>query len=77
VVGLEGAMSEFLLMGLRLRDGVSLAEFRRRFGRELLDTFAGPLAELSELGLVEVRGGRLRLTRRGLFLANEVFVRLL
>ncbi len=77
VVGLEGAMSEFLLMGLRLRDGVSLAEFRRRFGRELLDAFAGPLAELGELGLVEVRGGRLRLTRRGLFLANEVFVRLL
>ncbi|MCS7275522.1 MAG: radical SAM family heme chaperone HemW [Dehalococcoidia bacterium] len=77
VVGMEGAISEFLMMGLRLRDGVSLEEFRRRFGCELLDAFAGSLEELSELGLAEVRDGRLHLTRRGLLLANEVFVRLL
>ncbi|GBD12802.1 Oxygen-independent coproporphyrinogen-III oxidase-like protein YqeR [bacterium HR24] len=77
VVDLDGAMSEFLIMGLRLSEGVSLEEFRRRFGRELLEAFAGPVTELSDLGLVEERDGRLRLTRRGLLLANEVFVRLL
>ena len=35
------------------------------------------LAEPGAVGLVEVAGERLRLTERGLLLANEVFVRLL
>ena len=48
-----------------------------RSGRADVMFTGGTEAGLSELGLAEVRDGRQHLTRRGLLLANEVFVRLL
>jgi len=70
----------------RLRDcgGAALAgsvpghrAFEQRFGRRFEDVYPDVLAETLELGLVERENGRLRLTDRGRYLANEVFVRLL
>jgi oxygen-independent coproporphyrinogen III oxidase len=69
--------SDTLILGLRLNDGIDLAAFAARHGRSA-DALAGPaLAELTEWGLLERAGGRLRLTDRGRFVASEVFVRLL
>jgi len=57
---------ERLFLGLRLREGLSLApELRRRF--------QAPIARFLEAGLVELSGDVLRLTRRGVLLSNEVF----
>ena len=54
---------EFLLMGLRLREGIERARFRSLAGR---DFDAGRLASLAEQGLVETtRDGRLRVTPEG------------
>ena len=49
----EVARSDTLIMGLRLNEGVSLAEFRRRFGAEAEAAYAETFAELTELGLLE------------------------
>lgn len=73
----ELAMSDALILGLRVVDGVSLAEFRQRFGRDALEVFGEQLSEPLEWGLLEIEEGRLRLTPRGRFVANEVFTRLL
>ena len=73
----ELAMSDALILGLRLVEGVSLSEFSERFGRDLMETFGARLAEPLEWGLLEIESGRLRLTARGRFVANEVFTRLL
>lgn len=73
----ELAMSDELILGLRLLDGVGRARFRERYGIEMMDAFAAQLTEPIALGLVEVDDERLRLTERGLLLSNEVFVRLL
>jgi oxygen-independent coproporphyrinogen-3 oxidase len=66
-------MTDTILMGLRLLDGLDLAAFARRFGTSLESVYTGELARLTDLVLVAITGGRLRLTRRGLPLANEVF----
>ncbi|MEX2158111.1 MAG: radical SAM family heme chaperone HemW [Dehalococcoidia bacterium] len=71
------AMSDELILGLRVLDGVSRERFRERYGIEMMDAFADQLAEPIALGLVELNDERLRLTERGLLLSNEVFVRLL
>jgi oxygen-independent coproporphyrinogen-3 oxidase len=66
---------ETLVLGLRLvADGVSAAAFRARHGRELAGVYGATIAELKELGLVEWDGERLRLSRSGILLANEVAV---
>jgi oxygen-independent coproporphyrinogen-3 oxidase len=81
----ELARADTLIMGLRLNEGVSLAEFRRRFGAGAEAAYAETFAELTELGLLEhapstslgQAPGRIRITDRGRLLANEVFTRLL
>jgi oxygen-independent coproporphyrinogen-3 oxidase len=73
----ELARADTLIMGLRLNEGVSLAEFRRRFGPDADDGYAATFEEMTGLGLLERSDGRVRLTPRGRLLANEVFTRLL
>ena len=73
----ELARADTLIMGLRLNEGVSLAEFRRRFGAGAEAAYAETFAELTELDLLERTNDRIRITNRGRLLANEVFTRLL
>ena len=53
------------------------ADFAARFGCTLNDAFGSAIERHLGTGLLEWSGGRLRLTARGLLLANEVFVDLL
>ena len=69
--------SDTLILGLRLNAGVEIAAFAARYGRPPAALCGEALAELERWGLIEQTDGRLRLTARGRFLANEVFVRLL
>ena len=81
----ELARADTLIMGLRLNEGVSLSEFRRRFGSGADDAYAATFEEFVSLGLLErapsassgQAPGRVRLTDRGRLLANELFTRLL
>jgi oxygen-independent coproporphyrinogen-3 oxidase len=70
-------MADTAILALRLNEGLDLGEFARRFGRRFEDVYAPVLAESLELGLLQRANGRLTLTDRGRYLANEVFVRLL
>jgi oxygen-independent coproporphyrinogen-3 oxidase len=70
-------MAETMFMGLRLvEEGVTFARFRERFGVDVQDVYREELRELQKLGLIAVQGDeRVRLTRRGRLLGNEVFQR--
>jgi oxygen-independent coproporphyrinogen-3 oxidase len=61
--------AEFAFLGLRMNKGIELSAYSRRFDRDLLI----PGQEAIENGLLEVAGGRLRLTRKGMLFSNEVF----
>lgn len=67
-------IGETLFLGLRLRKGVSLKEFKDRFGEELLSMYGAEIEHLASLGLVEIKEERLVITEKGLPLANEVFL---
>jgi len=70
-------MAETMFMGLRLvEEGVAFARFQARFGVDARDVYRQELRELQEVGLIAVQGDeRVRLTRRGRLLGNEVFYR--
>lgn len=71
------AMEEFMIMGLRLMEGVSKQEFFNRYQESLVERFRSPLQDLTKLGLLEERGDQICLTEKGIPLGNEVFVRFL
>ncbi len=68
---------EALMLGLRLTSGIDLAAFIDRFGEEPLQRRARQIGRAVESGLLERTDGHLKLTERGAFVANEVFVDLL
>jgi len=68
---------EVLFLGLRTVDGVQRASYRRRFGADLLDHFGPGLRVLEEGGWITVRPERVAPTRRGLWLADELVLRLM
>ncbi len=65
------ARSDFVITGLRRIAGADAAEFERRFARTVTDAFP-QLRTLAGDGLVDLRGGMVRLTPRGLRLADTV-----
>ncbi len=69
---LRDRMEEFMFLGLRLTEGVSEAEFRRRFGNPVDAVYGPVLARHTDGGLLERTGDRIRLTEKGLDLANYV-----
>ena len=69
--------ADALILGLRLLEGVSRLDYADRFGEPPEAAFGEAIERHFRTGLLEDRDGRLRLTRRGLLLANEVFVDLL
>jgi len=77
-------MQETMLTGLRLtQEGASANVFRERFGRELPDVFGREIDDLIRLGLLEWSNDvgssnpdkRIRLSKRGRLLGNQVFIR--
>lgn len=68
-------MAETMMLGLRLDSGISMTWFEARFGASPLKVYREELDEPLSAGLVEVVDGSIRLTDKGRFLSNEVFVR--
>ena len=73
----EEAMSEYMYLGLRLSDGVSMPGFEREFGRSLESVYGSAPADLEKLGLIVLNGDFITLTLRGMLLSNQVFSRFL
>jgi oxygen-independent coproporphyrinogen-3 oxidase len=87
-------MTDFMIMGLRLtREGIAASTFAKRFRCQLATQYGVEIADLQNLGLLQVHGGALseaggadesstaayavRLTARGRLLGNQVFKRFL
>ena len=71
---LDDQATEFLLMGLRLSDGVDMDRYAALAGRPLPST---SLQELSDMGMVEQSGPILRATDQGRLVLNAVIAKLL
>lgn len=73
VVTRQAAMEEFCFLGLRMTVGISAQIFRKKFGANIFDVFGAVIDKNRRLGLLNVDGDKIFLTRRGMALGNEVF----
>jgi len=66
-------ISETVFLGLRLLDGLNLDSFAGRFGETLPQIYGKQVEKLIHCGLLELADNKLKLTEKGIPLANEVF----
>lgn len=72
MVSSEGAVFEFLFLGLRKCAGVNRKEFCERFGFDLTIPYQRELEVLCEAGLVTLSELSLALTEKGLLIADSI-----
>lgn len=68
----EDNIEEFMFMGLRLIEGINMEEFKRRFNINIMDIYKKIIEKNIEKDLLEIKGGYLRLTQKGIELSNYV-----
>ena len=70
---IEDMQKEYMLLGLRKIEGISVQEFKNKFGENPIFLFRNELSKLVEEDLLIVDGDYIRLTNKGLDLANVVW----
>ncbi|MDD4924338.1 MAG: radical SAM family heme chaperone HemW [Dehalococcoidales bacterium] len=73
----ELEIAESIILGLRLYSGISIKDFEKRFGIDIMKRFGRQIEELINFDLIENDKTVIRLTPRGRLLGNEVFWRFL
>ncbi len=69
----DDSQSESIFLKLRLKGGVDLSEHQLRFGVDVRSRYSEEIDRLLDAGLIEFDRDRMRISRKGLVLANEVF----
>lgn len=69
----ENMQKEYMLLGLRKIEGVSVQKFKNKFGENPIFLFRNELNKLVEEDLIIVDGDNIKLTNKGLDLANLVW----
>ena len=64
---------EYMLLGLRKIDGISISNFKNKFGENPIIIFKEQLKELVESSLITIDLDNIKLTNKGLDLANIVW----
>lgn len=65
-------MEEEFFLGLRKKEGVSISRFEEKFAENFSNRYGDIVEKLTRDGLVQVTDGRLRMTKKGLFLGDTV-----
>ncbi|WP_353948021.1 radical SAM family heme chaperone HemW [Sporolactobacillus sp. Y61] len=66
-------MEEEMFLGLRMMKGVSQRRFLKKFHRSMSDIYGRQIDQLIHEGLLIAKADRIRLSRKGIFLGNNVF----
>ncbi len=67
------AMQEFMFLGLRMTQGISIDAFSRQFGVDLFDIYENPLNKWIKHHVLVKNNDSLRLSDYGMDVCNEVF----
>lgn len=68
-------VADAIITGLRMTEGISQAEFNKRFGVDFMREYEQVIASCASQGLLRFSKGRLCLTPKAYFLSNQVLCR--
>lgn len=69
----ESKMKEFMMLGLRKINGICIRDFKNKFGENPIYLYKKELEKLVNEELIEIDGDVIKLTNRGIDLANWVW----
>ena len=69
----EEKKKEYMILGLRMIDGINIKEFKNKFVDNPVYIFRNELQKLSKDGLIEIDLNQIKLTNKGLDFANLVW----
>ena len=70
---IEDKKNEFMMLGFRMIEGIDIADFKAKFVDNPLYVYREKIKKLTDEGLIEVDLNNIKLTNKGLDLANVVF----
>lgn len=70
---LMGTISEYIILRLRLSEGIDLNDFRNRFNKSIYEYYSKEIDELKKNKLIEEKNNKITLTERGNQVANIVW----
>lgn len=76
-VSIQEEKEEFLMLGLRLNEGVSISEYKKRFNEDLFEFKNKEIKELLNQKLIKISGDRLFTTYQGMLLLDMVIIKLI
>lgn len=65
-------MAEFMFLGLRMTEGVSMEAFAEYFGKNMENVYGEVLKKHLEIGMLKQKGDRIYLSRKGIHVSNGV-----
>ncbi|WP_019228898.1 radical SAM family heme chaperone HemW [Sedimentibacter sp. B4] len=69
----EELMFEYIMLRLRLTEGLDAAEFKRKFNVDFNEKYSEQIKYLTDNKLIEYNGSIVKLTQRGMDISNYVF----
>lgn len=75
--GLGGNEEEYVLLRMRLKEGLENEKFKKRFGYDIPQKYFQNAYKYKNLGLIDMSDNFIRLTRKGFLLSNQVILGLL
>ena len=70
---IEMKMKEYMFLGFRKIQGINIDEFYNKFKKDVFDVFSDELSRLIDINLIQINDNNIKLTNKGIDLANLVF----
>ena len=67
-----GSEEEYIMLALRLKEGIDGKKFRERYGKDLDESIFGKAEKYEKRGLLKIEGDRIYLTAEGFLLSNSI-----
>lgn len=74
VIDRKEAMSEYIILSLRLTEGLNISDFKTKYGEDIMRLFGENIDRLIKRQLIKLDNNKIKLSKKGLDLANQVFM---